>query len=202
MIAPALLPVLFMASPLQPAEALLGDLEKLVFLREQQGWKIDRYDVESLMPDALLSMCRVPVEQRQQASWELDRRLKAMGAPLDSAYQNAGKTLRGLERLLRLTRVRLLFDVARTQAATDCPVYIEPNHQFAGEQIHPGRWSLGTEGGGVFGAVGVVGVAVGVVAVVVVGGVGTVVGVFATVGLRVVVCVVVVVGGGVVRVGG
>ena len=76
-----------------------------------------------------------------------------MGAPLDSAYQNAGKTLRGLERLLRLTRVRLLFDVARTQAATDCPVYIEPNHQFAGEQIHPGRWSLGTEGGGVFGAV-------------------------------------------------
>ncbi len=152
MITSLALPVLLAVNPLQPAEALLGDLGKLVFLREQQGWKIDRYDVDSLLPDALLSMCRVPEEQRQQAAWELDRRLVASGGPLQSAYQKSGQ-MAGLESLLHLSRVQLLFDAARQRAESECPIYIEANHRFAGEQIHPGRWSLGGEGGGVFGVV-------------------------------------------------
>lgn len=143
--------MVMLASSVGPAEALLADLSKLVFLQEQQGWKIDRYEVDGMLSDALLSYCRVPPEQVKQSRWALDRRLKGAGGPLAQAYERSGRSLKGLDSLLHLHRVNLLFQSTQERAESDCPIYLEKDHGFMGEQTYPGRWSLGLEGGGRFG---------------------------------------------------
>ena len=40
-------------------DGLMFDIRKIVATQEDLGWKIDKYEIEQMMPDALMSLCRV-----------------------------------------------------------------------------------------------------------------------------------------------
>src|SRR5262245_32376674 len=86
--------------------ALLHDLEKMVEGQEAMDWKIDRYEIESIMPDALESVCATPSATRVALLARLGRRIDALGGPVDAAFRRRGKKLGEVSELLFVTRVR------------------------------------------------------------------------------------------------
>jgi hypothetical protein len=135
--------------PQRPATAALyRDMRRLVSLAETAGWSIDRHELRELLPDALLSVCRVPIDDRRPLLAWLDARIAALGGPVELAYRRAGKRLSEVEELLELTRVRMLAGRALRDAGRDCPFWLEPGQRFAGRQISDDRWHLSAGGGG------------------------------------------------------
>ena len=134
--------------PTAPAAALYRDLERLVAVAEATGWKIDRLEVEALLPAVLDSACRVRPEVRAAVLAWLDREIAAAGGPVEKAYQERGRELSRVKRLLQLTRARMLLRAASEAAAADCPFWLEPSDGFAGRQISDDRWQLSGGGGG------------------------------------------------------
>jgi len=134
--------------PERPAAALYRDLERVVTLTEATGWHIDRIEIDRLQSDALQSACRVPAEQRASLLAWLDRHIAAEGGPVERAYRARGRDLARVDRLLTLTRIRMVLARAMASAAADCPFWMHPDRDFAGRQISDDRWQLHASGGG------------------------------------------------------
>lgn len=128
-------------------EALREDLERLIEVQESGGWKIDRYEIEEMMPSALMTVCKVPVETRQRALAFYDRRIVALGGPLEKAWAKKAD-VSAWRSLIFTTRVRALLAEATARAKTECPVYLEPDPAFRGIQSDVDKWSLNLETGG------------------------------------------------------
>jgi hypothetical protein len=134
--------------PERPAAALYRDLERVVTLTEATGWHIDRIEIDKLQSDALESACRVPAEDRARLLAWLDREIARAGGPVELAYRARGGDLDEVDRLLTLTRIRMVLARAVATAADDCPFWIRPSTEFAGRQISDDRWQLHASGGG------------------------------------------------------
>lgn len=138
------------AEPSQAVEALIHDLEKIVEVQVSVGWKIDRYEFEEMMPDALLSVCRTTDDTRSAALTALDERLDAVGGPPEEAYRASGGKYDEIGQNLRVGRIRALLEEAIRRAAAECPFYIEQEPDFRGIQTDAYRFTLSGEGGGLF----------------------------------------------------
>lgn len=135
-------------APKEPSErALFRDLERQVTVAATTGWRVDRFEVESLVNAAMDSTCRVDaLDRRGLLAW-LDVEIRRLGGPVEVAYEKRGKRLSAVEDLLVLTRVRKLLARA-DDLALDCPFWLEPERPFRGRQIGEGRWMLSFGGGG------------------------------------------------------
>ncbi len=138
------------AAPLpgSATEGVLFDLERIVILREQRGWAIDRFVYESLLPDALLSVCAAPGGARRDAAQALSARVKGLGGPVEAVWRARGRDLGEVSKLLRATRVRRLLLMAMKAAKRDCPFWLTPKAAFSGRHRDVNRLALGAEGGG------------------------------------------------------
>lgn len=127
--------------------ALLYDIRKLVSAQEDTGWKIDRYEIEDSMADALVSVCPAEVPVRQAALALAEKRVAAEGGPLDEAIAR-GRDPDDLSELITATRVRDLLREAIARAGEDCPAWIAPDPEFRGVQTDAYRVTLNLEVGG------------------------------------------------------
>lgn len=134
--------------PERPAAALYRDLERAVTLTETIGWYIDRIEIDRLQSEALQSACRVPAAQRQNLLAWIDREIAAAGGPVERAYRERRRDLDRVDRLLTLTRIRMVLARAMASAPRDCPFWMHPDPAFAGRQISDDRWQLHASGGG------------------------------------------------------
>lgn len=132
----------------QSTAALYRDLQRLVGLNTVVGWEIDRIEYRELLSDALMSVCRVPVEKRAALLDWLDKRIAALGGPVEKAYEQRGRNLDRVQGLLELTRIRGLLQVSSKSAVTDCPFWIHPEKPFRGRQIADDKWLVSLGGGG------------------------------------------------------
>src|SRR4051812_33938433 len=65
-----------------PFEALIEDLERLVEVQQAGSWRIDRYEIEDMMPAALMTVCKIPKGVRTRAIAYYDRKILAEGGPI------------------------------------------------------------------------------------------------------------------------
>jgi hypothetical protein len=130
--------------------ALLHDMEKIVEAQQATDWKIDRYEYDEMMPDALESLCATPQSVRSTALAELQHREAALGGPVEEAYRRSGGDLGAVRELRFVTRVRTLVQEAIRRAPAECPFWIEPSLAFRGKQTDAGRFTMTVEGGGLF----------------------------------------------------
>ena len=134
--------------PSRPAASLYRDLERIVTVAEAAGWHIDRLEVDAVLSEALESTCRVSPQERAALAGWLDRTITAMGGPVERAYLTRGRSLKRVDDLLTMTRIRLLLARAIAVAPADCPFWMEPSDRFAGRQISDDRWQISLGGGG------------------------------------------------------
>lgn len=138
------------SQPLPPARSaanLYRDVQRLVNVREARGWRIDKVERESLLPDAMDSVCRATPAARTEAMAWIEARIAALGGDVEAAWRARGKKLSRVESLLELHRIRMVL-AAAIASAGDCPFWIEPREPFVGRQISDDRWLLSLEGGG------------------------------------------------------
>jgi hypothetical protein len=138
------------AEPPRAVRALLDDLEKIVEVQVSVGWKIDRYEIEEMMPDALLSVCRTTEDTRSAALTALDERLDDLGGPPEEAYRASGGRYKAIGPNLFVGRIRALLEEAIRRAPSECPFYIEQEPDFTGVQTDAHRFSISAAGGGLF----------------------------------------------------
>lgn len=131
-----------------PYVALREDLSRIVESQESGGWRIDRYEIEEMMPATLLSVCQVDPAIRVQMLQDLDAQIVAAGGPFEKAWAENPK-LSAHKRLLTLTRTRLLLAEAHARAPKECPTYLPVDPAFSGVQTDFRRVSLNLETGGV-----------------------------------------------------
>ncbi len=127
---------------------LYRDLQRMVTIAQTAGWQIDRVEVDELLPDALMSVCRVRPEVRQALLGWLDTRIVELGGPVEEAYERRGRKLDKVDELLEFTRVRKVLAASMASAASDCPFYVRPRGVFRGRQISDDRWMVSFGGGG------------------------------------------------------
>lgn len=135
-----------------PAEALRFDLDKIVHLREQGGWGVDRLETEAMLGDALQSVCRTPPAARaallRSLTAAIERERRAHGGDAGARWRAGARDLGALAPSLRIERVQRLLVAAMAAAPLDCPFWIEPSPTFAGWQRDSADWTLNAEGGG------------------------------------------------------
>ncbi|MFO0758796.1 MAG: hypothetical protein U0359_20055 [Byssovorax sp.] len=151
--APATLPASTAPRPVSAevriaAVNLLFDVRKIVEVQQSSGWKIDRYELEKMMPDALLSVCRTTDETRMVALTEASAEVARLGGPLLDALRKNGNKIDELKPLLFATRVENTLTEALRRAPSECPVWIAPRPDFRSIQIGVDRFTLTLEGGG------------------------------------------------------
>jgi hypothetical protein len=129
--------------------ALIFDLTKLVHLRGQRGWLIDKHDLHALLPDALMSVCIVPPVAAASALQLLNRRIIELGGPVEQAWEREKRSLEPLEELLIITRTRDLLTLAARSIA-DCAFYMKPDARFVSRQADAEHVTVNVEGGGLF----------------------------------------------------
>lgn len=105
------------------------DIKHLVKVTQSAGWKIDTYEIDKLMPDALQSVCLVDASSRRVAEQLLADEITASGGPLELLYQKKPK-IKKLRSELALYRIQLLLTEANQRAASDCPFYLQPQRDF------------------------------------------------------------------------
>jgi hypothetical protein len=145
----ALLVTPALAAP--PDEALIHDLSMVVEAQQSSGWKIDRYEYEEMMPDALQSVCPTTDATRSAARDRLGRRIDALGGPVEEVYQRRGRRESEIKELLFTTRIFRLLTEALRRAPSECPFWISPDPAFRGLQTDAGRFTLSLESGGLLG---------------------------------------------------
>ncbi|MRG91524.1 hypothetical protein [Polyangium spumosum] len=136
--------------PTRAEAALLHDLEKIVESKANAGWKIDRYELEAMMPDALESLCNAPERTRLDALERQARTVESLGGPITEAYRKNGGKLSGLSELHAATRVHDLLAEALRRAPAECPFWITPSPTFRGLQTDAYRFTLNLETDGLF----------------------------------------------------
>jgi hypothetical protein len=129
-------------------ESLLFDIRKVVEVQASSGWKIDRYEYEKMMPDALLSVCRTTEETRSFALAEAAREIVHLGGPLEEALKKNGNKIDDLKPLLFATRVEHVLAESMRRAPTECPIWLVPKKDFRSLQTGVDRFTLTVEGGG------------------------------------------------------
>lgn len=135
--------------PGESAEAaLVADLEKMVESQASLGWTIDRYELEELMPTALLSVCSAPEPTRDAVLTHLAARVEALGGPVEEAFRERGGDLGAVSELLFTSRVHALLSEAMLRAGDECPFWLRPSPSFHGLQTDAYRFTLNVEGGG------------------------------------------------------
>ncbi len=135
--------------PVQPsARTLHRDLERLVELKQTEGWTIDRVEVDETLPDALSSVCRTTPDSHQELLTWLDGRIAEEGGSPADAYEARGRDMGAIESLLSLTRIRMLLVRSMEAASADCPFWFRPKVSFRGQQVLDDRWLLSFGGGG------------------------------------------------------
>ena len=130
----------------RPTAALYGDLERLVTVQEATGWDIDRTALEDMAAPALMSVCQVPPDRRDELVTWLDGEIERAGGPIEEAWRKRGKQTSRLGDLLELVRIRMLLARAMDAAAQDCPFWLAPDDAFRGRQISLDRWQLSIGG--------------------------------------------------------
>ncbi len=137
------------ASPSMPAAgALHRDLERLVELRDADGWSIDRIEIEEALPAALMSVCRTTDQTRTELLAWLDGRITRLGGPVHEAYVARGRKLDAVEELLVLSRIRMLLVTSIDRSKEDCPFWIHAQTHFTGQQVLDDHFILSAGGGG------------------------------------------------------
>lgn len=137
----------YVRPPDPQASALYRDLERLVTLTDSAGWDLDRLEVEGMLPDALQSFCRVEPAKREALLDWIDLRIAELGGPVEVAYVERGRELGEVTELLEVTRIGMV--LRRSFASsTECPFWLEPDAEFAGEQLADDRFLLSLAGGG------------------------------------------------------
>jgi hypothetical protein len=126
-------------------KALAVDLERIVEVQQAGGWRIDRYEIEDMIPSTLMTLCRVPVETRTRVLAWYERRIALLGGPAEKAYKG---DLSAIKPLVFLTRVRDLLVEANKRAVRECPFWLTPEQGFHGIQNDRNRWNLNVETGG------------------------------------------------------
>lgn len=129
-------------------QSLLFDVRKVVEIQASSGWKIDRYEYEKMMPDALLSVCRTTDEVRSFALAELAREIATLGGPLEDALKKVDNDISEVKPLLFATRVRHTLAEAVRRAPSECPIWVTPKTSFRSIQTGVDRFTLTAEGGG------------------------------------------------------
>lgn len=126
----------------------MHDLEKIVESKTNSGWKIDRYEIDAMMPDALQSICATPESVRLDALEHQKLVIEELGGPAAKAYQQNGGKLGELAELIAATRVHDLLAEAIRRAPSECPFWITPSSTFRGLQTDAHRFTLNLETGG------------------------------------------------------
>jgi hypothetical protein len=134
--------------PTSATESLLYDIRKIVEVQRSAGWKIDRYEYEEMMPDALLSVCRTTDEIRDFALDEARGEVVRLGGPLERALEDNGDRLDELKDLLFASRVAHLLEEAVRRAPTECSPWMKPQQDFNALQAGVNRFILSMEGSG------------------------------------------------------
>lgn len=137
-------------APEGAVQALVHDLSRLVESQEATDWKIDRYEYDAMMPDALRSVCQTTESTRARALDRLGQRIDALGGPVDKAFQERDGDMSAIADLRFTTRVRTLLLIAIRRAPEECPFWVARSPRFRGVQTDAGRFSLSAEGGGLF----------------------------------------------------
>jgi len=130
------------------SSSLYRDLQRMVDLNNVVGWEIDKVEFRELQSDALMSVCRVPVDKRTDLMTWLDKRIVKLGGPVEVAYERRGRKLSKVRALLELTRIKGLLAASMESAKKNCPFWIRPNNKFRGRQLTDNRWLLSLGGGG------------------------------------------------------
>jgi hypothetical protein len=131
------------------AEGLLFDMRKIVEAQRSAEWKIDRYEYEEMMPDALMSVCRTTNETRSLALSEAMREVARLGGPLERALgEEDDRELDELEQLLFATQVAHLLREAMRRAPSECSPWVRPQRGFKARQVGVDRFILSLEGNG------------------------------------------------------
>jgi hypothetical protein len=142
MVSPAL------ASDEGQAEALLRDIDRIVAVESQQGWLIDRLELEDTLPQALQSVCRCRAQERQRALESARVRFHSEGGDVKTALEAVGGDPDEIEPLLDAHRAVLILEYALSKADVDCPLWLGPSAEFRGRQTDRDRFSIYFEGGG------------------------------------------------------
>jgi hypothetical protein len=129
-------------------DSLAFDMRKVVEVQASSGWKIDRYEYEKMMPDALLSVCRTTDETRSLTLAQLEREVVRLGGPLEDALKKNGNKIDELKPLLFATRVAHTLAEALRRAPAECPLWVMPQPNFRSVQAGVDRFTLTVEGGG------------------------------------------------------
>lgn len=132
----------------EPAfKALVIDLERLVEVQQGGGWRIDRYELEDMMPPALQTVCKVPRDIRLRVLAWYDRRISLLGGPVEEAFKKTQK-LSSVTELLFVTRQRMLLVEADRRSVRECPFWLTPDRGFHGIQSDRHRYTFSLETGG------------------------------------------------------
>ncbi|HAN31457.1 MAG TPA: hypothetical protein DCQ06_07650 [Myxococcales bacterium] len=134
----------------QTAQSLLFDIKKLVELTEQRGWTIRSYELRRLMPDTLMSVCRVEPEVRRRTLAMLRAAHKAAGGSPIDVWKKEGKMSSRMVEMLTLDRSEELLSMAVRAAEKQCPFYLQTDPHFRGRHRDGSALFLSTEGGGAF----------------------------------------------------
>jgi hypothetical protein len=108
---------------------IILDMMHLIKVAQSAGWKIEKYEIEKLIPDALQSVCRVHPASRQAALASIEEQIQLSGGPVELLYQKNPK-LKKLRKQLTLDRVQDLLTESIKRAESDCPFYIQPEENF------------------------------------------------------------------------
>ena len=129
-------------------KSLVFDIRKVVEIQAASGWKIDRYEYEKMMPDALLSVCRTTDEVRSFALAEIAREIAGLGGPLEAALKKVDNDITEVKPLLFATRVQHTLAEAVRRAPSECPLWMTPKKAFQSIQTGVNRFTITAEGGG------------------------------------------------------
>jgi hypothetical protein len=130
------------------SELVLLDLRKIVELQVSTGWKIDRYEFEAMMPNALLSLCPASEAVRARVVARADDAERDAGGPLEEAVGRNAGLVEGLDDVLFAARVAGLAREASRRAPHECPRWSRTRDDVQALQTPVDRWFLTAEGGG------------------------------------------------------
>ncbi len=120
--------------------ALYFDLRKIVEVNEDSGWTMDAARLQVSVEPALRSVCQVQPSARAELDRWLTAEITRNGGPARSAYLTNGGDLHAVAAALSLERTRALLRAAEQKASSDCPFWLSPRQDFAGEQADYRQW--------------------------------------------------------------
>ena len=122
------------------------DMQRLITIEEAAGWTIDRFEVDKILPHALLSLCQISSAHREGLLTWLENEMKRHGGPVEKVYREKGRS--GISELLELFRIHLVVEKAHEIAEQSCPIWLQADEHFSGRQISDNRWFFSGGGGG------------------------------------------------------